>query len=81
MDLNTDPEGKNQASTPERTRKTVSIHLFKPGVHVVYNSQRCTVHHVMLSRGRIMVKLNELQEPVDSLKLELQPTLLSLHRH
>ena len=81
MDLNAGPEGKKQASAPEKTHKTVSIHLFKPGVRVVYNSQSCTVNHVMLSRGRIMVKLNELQEPVDSLKLELQPTLLSLHRH
>lgn len=81
MDLQSSAPGTEKTSETGRVPVTVSIQLFKPGVRVVYNNQSCTVHHVMLSRGKIMVKLNELQEPVESTKLELSPTRLSLQRH
>jgi hypothetical protein len=81
MDLSSSSEADGPAPVVGMNNKMMSIQLFKRGVRVVYNGQSCTVHHVMLSKGRVMVKLNELQEAVDSIKLELQPTRMSLLRH
>jgi hypothetical protein len=69
-----------EAAKAAKDPRMMSVQLFKPGVRVTYNNQSCTVHHITLTRGKIMVKLHELQEEVDSIKLELAPTKMYMYR-
>lgn len=65
---------------PAEPPATVRIPLFKPGTKVSYQGQYCTVSYVTVRRGLLLVKLDEIHEPVDSDKLYLEPTCLTLKR-
>lgn len=74
----TDPP--DQAPPPVESPATVRISLFKPGTRVSYQGQYCTVSYVTVRRGLLLVKLDEIHEPVDSGRLYVEPTCLTLKR-
>jgi len=54
--------------------------LFRPGTRVNYKGNLCTVSHVVLSRGELLVYLHETKGTVHSDKLLLEPSLLTTRR-
>ena len=54
--------------------------IYHPGVSVVYQGQYCTVSHVVLSNGDLMVNLKESGATVSADKVQLAPTRILLQR-
>jgi hypothetical protein len=67
------------AATPENP-PSVRLRLFKPGMHVTYQGQACTVSHVVISRGQLLVNLQETGNAVDADKLQVEVTRILLQR-
>jgi hypothetical protein len=54
--------------------------LYRPGTRVVYQGQYCTVGHVVISRGELLVHLQEPGVSVTAEKVQLSPTRILLQR-
>jgi hypothetical protein len=54
--------------------------LYRPGTRVVYQGQYCTVGHVVISRGDLLVHLQEPGVSVTADKVQLAPTRILLQR-
>lgn len=69
-------------SAPAQTESPVviKIPLFKPGAQVYYENQWCTVNYVTLRRGLLLVQLHEIHGAVESSRLYVEPTCLTLKR-
>lgn len=69
-----------EPSPPPDTSSSISLPLFRPGTCVSYQGNPCTVSHVMISRGKLLVHLRETVDAVRADELVLAPTRLSLQR-
>lgn len=79
--LQPDPTARAEpTAAPAEPPKTVRLALFKPGTKVLYQGQQCTVSHVTVRRSLLLVKLDEIHDPVNSEKLYVEPTCLTLQR-
>jgi hypothetical protein len=56
------------------------LRLYRPGTRVVYQGQYCTVGHVVISRGELLVHLQEPGVSVTAEKVQLSPTRILLQR-
>jgi hypothetical protein len=66
------------APTASEEPPVAHLPLYRPGTRVVYQGQYCTVGHVMISRGELLVHL---QEPgVSAEKVQHAPTRILLQR-
>ena len=54
--------------------------LFRPGTRVGYQGNLCTVSHVLISRGELLVYLHETKSTVNADKLFLEPSRLATRR-
>ena len=54
--------------------------LYRPGTLVIHQGQTCTVGHVVISRGELLVNLKETGLSVPADRLQLAPTRILLHR-
>ncbi len=54
--------------------------LYRPGTLVVHQGQTCSVSHVVISRGELLVNLRETGLSIPADKLQLAPTRIVLQR-
>ncbi len=54
--------------------------LYRPGTLVIHQGQTCTVGHVVVSRGELLVNIRETGHTVPAEKLQLAPTRILLQR-
>ena len=54
--------------------------LYRPGTLVIHQGQTCTVGHVVISRGELLVNLRETGLSIPADKLQLAPTRILLQR-
>lgn len=58
----------------------VHLPLYRPGTLVVHKGQTCSVSHVVISRGELMVNLKETGMTVPAEKVQLSPSRILLQR-
>ena len=58
----------------------IRMPLFSPGTRVSYQGALCTVNHVMISRGQLMVHLSETHRLVPAEQLFVEPTRILLRK-
>lgn len=76
-----DPQA-GRAPEPATAEPTiVHLPLYRPGTRVSYQGQYCTVSHIVISRGDLLVHLQEVNASVPAEKLQLAPTRMVLQRH
>ncbi|MEK9802443.1 MAG: hypothetical protein VW475_03435 [Curvibacter sp.] len=68
------------AATEAEEPPVAHLPLYRPGTLVVYQGQTCTVGHVVISRGELMVNLQETGHLVPAEKVQLTPTRILLQR-
>lgn len=68
------------ASTDAEEPPVAHLPLYRPGTRVVYQGQTCTVGHVVVSRGELLVHLQETGLSVTADKVQLSPTRILLQR-
>lgn len=74
-----DPQAGHDA--PAAAEPTiVHLPLYRPGTRVSYQGQYCTVSHVVISRGDLLVHLQEVGATVPAEKLQLALTRMVLQR-
>jgi len=66
--------------SPPPDTSSIRLPLFRPGTRVSHQGQPCTVSHVLISRGQLLVHLHETNSPVRPDQLFLEPTRLLLRR-
>ncbi|HCY14686.1 MAG: hypothetical protein A2Z93_03325 [Curvibacter sp. GWA2_64_110] len=78
FDLQTIPTERSQEDRTEVP--TMEMPLFRPGLPVTYQGQRCTVSHVMLTRSQLFVHLYEIAGAVKAEEIHAEKTRLVLAR-
>ena len=68
------------APTASEEPPVAHLPLYRPGTRVVYQGQYCTVGHVVISRGELLVHLQEPGVSVTADKVQLSPTRILLQR-
>ena len=68
------------AATTDEEPPVAHIPLYRPGTLVIHQGQTCTVSHVVISRGDLMVNIKETGLTIPADKLQLTPTRLLLQR-
>lgn len=68
------------APTDAEEPPVAHLPLYRPGTRVVYQGQYCTVGHVVISRGDLLVHLQEPGISVTADKVQLAPTRILLQR-
>jgi hypothetical protein len=68
------------ASTASDEPPVAHLPLYRPGTRVVYQGQYCTIGHVVISRGELLVHLQEPGVSVTAEKVQLAPTRILLQR-
>lgn len=81
FELQADKTPPSNDCPPEPDLPTVRLALYKPGTQVSYQGQWCTVHYVTLRRNQLLVQLHEITGAVDSSKLYVEPSNLTLRRN
>lgn len=66
--------------SPPPDTSSIRLPLFRPGTRVSYQGNSCTVSHVLISGGKLLVHLRETGDAVRADELVLAPTRLSLQR-
>jgi len=66
--------------SPPLATSSIRLPLFRSGTRVSYQGNPCTVSHVMISRGQLLVHLHETGSAVHADQLVLEPTRLSTRR-
>jgi hypothetical protein len=70
----------NAAPTGSDEPPVAHLPLYRPGTRVVYQGQYCTVDHVVITRGELLVHLQEPGVSVTAEKVQLSPTRILLQR-
>jgi hypothetical protein len=68
------------APTGSEEPPVAHLPLYRPGTRVVYQGQYYTVGHVVISRGDLLVHLQEPGVSVTADKVQLAPTRILLQR-
>ncbi|MBX9872901.1 MAG: hypothetical protein K2X75_12965 [Burkholderiaceae bacterium] len=68
------------APTAPEEPPVAHLPLYRPGTLVVYQGQTCTVSHVVVSRGELLVSLRETGVTAPAEKVQLAPTRILLQR-
>jgi hypothetical protein len=71
---------RSRRAAPVPASDCFHMPLFRPGTRVGYKGSLCTVSHVVLSHGELLVYLHETKGTVHADKLLLEPSRLSTRR-
>ena len=71
---------RSRSAAPSPDNSCFRMPLFRPGTRVGYKGNLCTVSHVLISRGELLVYLQETKDTVNADKLSLEPSRLATHR-
>lgn len=69
---------RSRTAAPDRD--CFHLPLFRQGTRVGYKGNLCTVSHVIVSQGELLVYLDEIKSAVHSDKLLLEPSRLTARR-
>ena len=70
----------SDAASADEEPPVAHLPLYRPGTLVIHQGQTCTVGHVVISRGELLVNLKETGLSIPADKLQLAPTRLLLQR-
>jgi len=71
---------RSHSVAPSPDHSCFRMPLFRPGTRVGYKGSLCTVSHVLISRGELLVYLQETKDTVNADTLILEPSRLATHR-
>ena len=71
---------RSRSAAPPPDNSCLRMPLFRPGTRVGYKGNLCTVSHVLVSRGELLVYLQETKSTVKAGKLSLEPSRLAARR-
>ena len=75
-----EPEAGQQPAPLPEDPPVAHLPLYRPGTPVSYQGQTCSVGHVVVSRGQLLVYLQELGISVEAEKVQLAPSRILLQR-
>lgn len=81
FELQADTTAPAAEAPPQPEIRSLRVSLFKPGAKAYYQGQWCTVNYVTLRRQQLLVQLHEITAAVESSKLYVEPSELTLKRH
>ena len=70
----------SEAAPASEDPPVAHLPLYRSGTLVIHQGQTCTVSHVVLSRGELLVNIKETGLSIPADKLQLTPTRLLLQR-